>query len=675
MIDLDDRLEARVRRLTSHAPGRGPVMYWMRTAARAHENPALEVALLAGRALGAPVFVYHALSERYPYASDRHHTFVLEGARDVRDRLAERGVASVFHLERPEHRGPWLRQLAERAALVVTEEMPVDPLRRWTRALADAIAVPVWAVDTATVVPMRLVGRGVDRAFVYRERVEPHLDAFLEPTEPVEVERSELPDLPFAPTELDADLAELVAACAIDHTVPPVRDTPGGTTAGIARWRAFVDRGGLDAYPRTRNDAAYDGVSRMSAYLHYGMVAPTEIAREAGARGADKYLDELIVWRELAYTWCLYARHHDTLDALPAWARATLLAHADDPRPLRPSLDQLHRGTTGVPLWDLAQRSLLRFGELHNNVRMTWGKALLAWSDHPQQALDRLIDLNHRYALDGRDPASYGGLLWCLGLFDRPFPEQPVWGTVRSRSVAQHAKRLDLSRYGARMIRPRDLSVLVIGAGLAGAMAARTLADHGVRVRVVDKARGAGGRTASKRLPEGTYRIGADVLHLSDPRLARYVEAWVDAGFLAPAGEGAWRAEPSNGLVKALLDGIEVRYSHRAAAVRGPTVTFEDGSEERADVVIVAVPAPQAGDLLGEGPLADALRAVPYSTEVVEYGPGLTHRWRYCRCLAPLDGELRADGPVIVAGDCFAGGDANGALLSGAAAAGRVLSA
>ena len=40
------------------------VIYWMRTAVRAHENPALDVALLAAAQLGVPVFVYHALSER-----------------------------------------------------------------------------------------------------------------------------------------------------------------------------------------------------------------------------------------------------------------------------------------------------------------------------------------------------------------------------------------------------------------------------------------------------------------------------------------------------------------------------------------------------------------------------------------------------------------------------------
>ena len=37
-----------------------------------------------------------------------------------------------------------------------------------------------------------------------------------------------------------------------------------------------------------------------------------------------------------------------------------------------------------------------------------------------QAALDLLIRLNDRFALDGGAPPSYGGLLWCLGWRDRP---------------------------------------------------------------------------------------------------------------------------------------------------------------------------------------------------------------------------------------------------------------
>ena len=224
----------------------------------------------------------------------------------------------------------------------------------------------------------------------------------------------------------NADIAELCAQCEIDHTISPVVHTPGGSSAGYARWEKFKGQG-LKGYARLRNDATVEfpqGVSRLSAYLHHGHVSPFRIAREAaldGSKGAAKFLDELLIWRELAHNFCFWVDDPESLAALPAWARETLVRHAADERSAVYSWERLARGETGDRVWDLAQTSLLRHGELHNNVRMTWGKALLRWTGSPQDALRLLIDLNHRYALDGSDPSSYGGLLLCLGLFYRPF--------------------------------------------------------------------------------------------------------------------------------------------------------------------------------------------------------------------------------------------------------------
>jgi hypothetical protein len=126
--------------------------------------------------------------------------------------------------------------------------MPVPPLVQWTSALVRGTATPVWAVDTACVVPMPLVPRAFDRAFAYREATarlrrerltRPWVDVALEHS-PADV------PLPFTPVDpRTADLAALVAACQIDHTVGPIAETRGGTLAGLSRWRAFVDGGGL----------------------------------------------------------------------------------------------------------------------------------------------------------------------------------------------------------------------------------------------------------------------------------------------------------------------------------------------------------------------------------------------------------------------------------------------
>jgi len=769
------------------------VLYWMRTAVRGHENPALEAALAAGHALGLPVLVYHALSERYPFASDRHHRFILEGARDVARELAGRGIHHAFHLERPGHRGPHLRTLAGEAALMVTEEMPVAPLAEWTTRLAQGVETPVWAVDAACTYPMRLVPpAAVDRAFRFRKATEGgRRERLARLWDPLPAPPGDPPALPFAPVPLgEVELSELVAACAVDHTVGPVPGSPGGSRAGYRRWEEFRE-GRLRQYHRNRNDPLRPGgVSRMSPYLHYGQVSPFRLAREAaevGGAGAEKYLEELLVWRELAYAFCFHRRDHGGVGALPLWARETLAAREGDPRKVLPSLERLSRGRTGDPLWDAAQRSLLVHGELHNNVRMTWGKALLGWTRTAQEALTRLEELNHRYALDGRDPASYGGILWAMGQFDRPFsPEQPILGSVRPRPTSHHARRLDVERYAAlagRPYRPRPPRVAVIGAGVAGLTCARTLADHGVPVMVLDKGRRPGGRLSTREHGPRRFDHGAQFFTARDPRFRRMVEGWQEEGVVAEWSPRIVRLDREVGMEPArtarrfvgvpgmqslaahLGEELPVRCGVQVTGVEAgppPTGPGAPGWIVRTEageglgpfeIVVVALPPKQAAPLLEASPglsaRATGVEMAPCWTVMVEFperlalpfdaafvagspltwvareeskpgrgGTGLwvlqgapewsgeqagaepdvvaatlmeefralaptlpephfvrTHFWRYALPAAPLPEEALWDGEAGLGacGDWCAGPRVEGAWLSGAAMAGRIL--
>lgn len=607
------------------------VLYWARTAVRAHENPALDAALMLAARLDLPVFVYHALSERYPYASDRHHMFILEGARDFAAALAARGIGTAFHLEREGHRGPHLVSLAARAAIVVTELMPVAPLTGWTAGLRAAVSTPVWEVDTACIVPMPLTSKAYDRAFEYRDataRLRRERVSAPWPDVPVSA-GAFVPALPFDPIDLaGADLAQLIAACRIDHGIGPVADTRGGSEAGYARWNSFVATGRLDRYDKLRNDPTRgDGVSRMSAYLHYGMVSPFRLARETAAMsstGAAKWLDELLVWRELAYTFCFHRPDHATIEAIPGWARATLQEHESDHRE-RSDWERLARGRTGSAFWNAMQRSLLAHGELHNNVRMTWGKAFPGWTADATEALQLSIDLNHRYALDGRDPASYGGLLWCLGQFDRPFsPPNRVLGDVRGRAVSDQAARINVAKYAThvqRAVYPSPRKVAVIGAGLAGLTCARTLADHNVDVTVFEKSRGFGGRCATRR--DGPWRFdhGAQYFTVRDARLAPWVRSWHAQGVIelwqgalavreggewqpAKTGVRRWVGTPGmSALGSHLAQHIDVRLSTPVTAIQREGRQWRlvaDGGADLGvfDSVLTCVPAPQAAALL-----------------------------------------------------------------------------
>ena len=143
-----------------------------------------------------------------------------------------------------------------------------------------------------------------------------------------------------------------------------------------------------------------------------------------------------------------------------------------------------------LELWNLCQHSLLRHGELHNNLRMTWGKAVPLWTESLDHSLYIGQMLNDKYALDGRDPSSVVGIQWCHGLFDRPFfPSMPVMGVVRKRDVVTHQTRLDMHAYDAHIQRNQshfDGLYIVMGSGIIATCVARMLLDHGLAVRMVD---------------------------------------------------------------------------------------------------------------------------------------------------------------------------------------------
>ena len=98
--------------------------------------------------------------------------------------------------------------------------------------------------------------------------------------------------------------------------------------------------------------------------------------------------------------------------------------------------------------WNAAQKQLKEEGIIQNYLRMLWGKKILEWTEHPKTALNYMIQLNNKYALDGRDPNSYSGIFWTLGRYDRAWgPERPIFGKIRYMTSDSTAKKFNLSGY------------------------------------------------------------------------------------------------------------------------------------------------------------------------------------------------------------------------------------
>jgi deoxyribodipyrimidine photo-lyase len=227
--------------------------------------------------------------------------------------------------------------------------------------------------------------------------------------------------------------------------------TPGEDAARLALER-FVDTKLAD-YDSARNDPTRDGQSNLSPYLHFGQLAPQRTAWEIDqaqvspdARGA--FLEELFVRRELSDNHCWYNQAYGSFHGLPAWAQRTLDAHRADPRDFFYTYAEFEQAETHDPLWNAAQRALLRTGKMHGYMRMYWAKKVLEWSPAPEDALRDVIRLNDTYSLDGRDPNGYVGAAWSVGgLHDRPWANRPVFGQIRYMNFKGCRRKFDVDAY------------------------------------------------------------------------------------------------------------------------------------------------------------------------------------------------------------------------------------
>ena len=459
------------------------VLYWMVAYRRMAWNHALDRALEIASHLHKPLLIVETLSSGVRWASDRSHAFVLRGMADNAAICEKAGLRYYPYVE-PLHGEAveLLAALAEHAAAIVADAYPINDFEADTAEVAGRAAVRVESVDSNGLLPLWAAEKIFTTAHAFRRFLQRALpDHLLDMPQAKPLGRLDLPAFHGLPRNISqhwprasskmlaADPAAL-SRLPIDHNVP-IAQMPGGSRAASKRLAQFIKKK-LPSYPDDRNHPAFDGTSGLSPYLHFGHISvheiftkiaasehwsPTDLADTAGGSregwwglspAAEAFLDELVTWREVGFNMCARRDDYDQYESLPDWAKTTLAEHAADPRQYVYSFDELERAVTHDPLWNAAQTQLVREGRIHNYMRMLWGKKILQWSDSPCEALDVMIELNNKYALDGQDPNSYSGIFWVLGRYDRAWgPERPIFGKIRYMSSASALRKLRMGSY------------------------------------------------------------------------------------------------------------------------------------------------------------------------------------------------------------------------------------
>ena len=425
----------------------------MQRAERGVDNPALDCAIEVANELGLPVVVFFSAISNFPRANLRHYVFLQQGLRDVEHDLAQRGVGFVVRRPPENKLEGFLEEVG--AGIVIGDENPLRDPERWRAVLAGRLKIPYWTVDADVVVPSALFEKGFYAQHLFRRRLAPLLPDFLIEPSPPQVHKPW--HAKAATWALDQDIT--AGWRDLDRSVPPVDTFRGGAHAALQRLHYFVEHQFAD-YEAGRRRPERNGTSQLSPYLHFGHISPLRIVLElqkavaaghASPAAYEAYTNELIGWRELAINFVRYSRDtYDTIECAEPWAQTTLREHARDRRDPAYTCEQLERGETYDPLWNAAQQQMVRYGWMHNILRMYWAKKILEWSPNPARAFEWAVVLNDKYELDGRDPSSYAGIAWAIaGKFDRPWFDREIFGTVRYMSGASTGKKFDSKRYMA----------------------------------------------------------------------------------------------------------------------------------------------------------------------------------------------------------------------------------
>ena len=466
-------MEHRLTPTFSERPSQGRrILYWMQASVRVRDNLALAWAQREAEARDLPLDVLFCLDATYPEANARSFAFLLDGLEDVAQGLEGLGLTLTVALSPAV---PAVIAAGARAALVVFDRAYLPFARKQRMEIAQALPCPVVMAEDNAAVPVRSVSTKDEWAAA---TLRPKLMrlASVEPFLPQPV-----PGLAAGrPDALKDDLARagvtalnrrpdrsLLDDLTLDVSVAPT-ELKGGETAVWARWEHFRDHK-LDAYDHARNDPTVDGQSGLGPALHFGHLSPLSLMvdlkrrglwqepttfRKAGEDPVSKFLDEVLVRRELSFNYVLFNPDHATWLGLPTWARKTLSDHGNDHRAAVYTRADWEAGHTHDAVWNAAQFQLASTGILHGYMRMYWGKKILEWSADPGQAYLDALYLNNKYALDGRDPNSYAGVAWCFGKHDRPWGERAVYGLVRCMTAGGLRKKFDVDEYVRRFTPP-----------------------------------------------------------------------------------------------------------------------------------------------------------------------------------------------------------------------------
>jgi deoxyribodipyrimidine photo-lyase len=367
---------------------------------------------------------------------------MMDGLMAVQEKLLEIGAGLRYKLETPPN---VCKEYSKKASLIVLDRGYLKINRDWYDEILRLVSCPVFQVESNVVVPVEEASNKEEySAATIRRKINSKIEKYLIDYPLVKLNR-------YYKGENETINHQKLDELELEK-IPKSLEYIGGYKEADKHLHEFITEK-LDKYHVNKNDPSLDFMSKMSPYLHFGQISPVEIAIriiESGSKGAEHYLEELIVRRELAINFVHYNPYYYSYDCIPTWCKETLDEHRKDPRPYSYSLTELEHGETHDPYWNAAQQEMVKTGKMHGYMRMYWGKKIIEWTSSPETAYKHALYLNNKYELDGRDPNGYAGVAWCFGKHDRPWKERSIFGKIRYMNDRGLERKFKIDKYAEK---------------------------------------------------------------------------------------------------------------------------------------------------------------------------------------------------------------------------------
>tara|TARA_B100001248_G_scaffold79784_1_gene57853 strand:+ start:31550 stop:32929 length:1380 start_codon:yes stop_codon:yes gene_type:complete len=420
------------------------VAYWMSSSQRVYYNYSLNESLKLAKKLKVLHKTFFIYNSQHYNSLSRHLEFMLNGLKEVNNQLNSLGHQLYFY----NYSNSLMKSILKDCVSLVVDSTYTNRAKKYQKKIFDNLDINIYSVDNLYLPVKRVSDKQEYSAATFRKKYytelkdKLHIHKFKIPLLLKEVDSIKIQN--NFTNIINKEINYLKTDEFIDKKVINI----SGPISAENEIDSFIDSN-FDSYEENCSNPEYIKNSTISRFLHYGQITASQIISKLNKNISIEhpFLEQLLIRRELAYNFTSYNDNYNNYKSLPSWALNTLEKHLTDKREYIYELSDFEFAKTHDKYWNAAQIQLLTTGYIHGYMRMYWGKKILEWTPGYKDGIEIALYLNNKYQLDGRNPNSYVGVLWCFGLHDRAWRERNVYGKIRYMNDNGLRRKFNIERY------------------------------------------------------------------------------------------------------------------------------------------------------------------------------------------------------------------------------------